>query len=54
MGIDRTMSTQAVLYIIAVILLAVAALPVPTRGVNTALLGAAVALLAFAWPVLST
>ena len=47
------MSTQAVLYIIAIILLVVAALPIPFRGFNLALLGAAFALLAFSWPVLS-
>jgi hypothetical protein len=47
------MSTQAILYLIAIILLAVAALPVPARGFNLALLGAAFALLAYAWPVLS-
>ena len=47
------MSTQAVLYIIAIILLAVAALPVPSRGINLALLGAAIALLAYAWPLIT-
>jgi hypothetical protein len=47
------MSTQAVLYIIAIILLVIAALPIPARGFNVALLGAAFALLAFSWPVLS-
>ena len=47
------MSTQAVLYIIAIILLVVAALPIPTRRFNLALLGAAFALLAYSWPVLS-
>ncbi|GAA3262498.1 hypothetical protein GCM10010532_114140 [Dactylosporangium siamense] len=47
------MSAQAVLYIIAIILLAVAALPVPSRGFNLAILGAAVALLAYAWPIVS-
>jgi hypothetical protein len=47
------MSTQAVLYIIAIILLVVAALPIPSRGLNLALLGAAFALLAYSWPVLS-
>ena len=47
------MSVQAVLYIIAVILLFVAALPVPTRGASLALLGAAFALLAYSWPVIT-
>ena len=42
-----------VLYIVAIILLAVAALPVPSRGFNLAILGAAFALLAYAWPVVS-
>jgi hypothetical protein len=43
------MSTPGVLYLIAVILLVVAALPFPTRGFSLALLGAAFALLAYAW-----
>ncbi|MEV6842909.1 hypothetical protein [Actinoplanes sp. NPDC051411] len=43
------MSFQAVLYIIAVILLVLAALPIGTRGISLALLGAACALLAFSW-----
>ena len=43
------MSIQAVLYIIAVILLVLAALPIGTRGISLALLGAACALLAFSW-----
>lgn len=47
------MSTQAVLYVIAIILLILAALPVPTRGISFALLGAAAALTAYAWPVLT-
>jgi hypothetical protein len=46
-------STQAVLYVIAIILLVLAALPLPTRGFRLALLGAAAALAAYAWPVLS-
>lgn len=42
---------QAVLYIVAVILIVVAALGVPVAGrVSLALLGAAVALLAYTWP----
>jgi hypothetical protein len=47
------MSTQAVLYILAIILLVLAALPLPTRGIKLALLGAAAALAAYAWPVLT-
>ena len=43
------MSFQGVLYIIAVILLVLAALPIGTRGVSLALLGAACALLAYSW-----
>ena len=43
------MSIQGILYIIAVILLVLAALPIGTRGVSLALLGAACALLAFSW-----
>jgi hypothetical protein len=43
------MSIQAVFYIIAVILLLLAALPLGTRGINLALLGAAFALLAYSW-----
>lgn len=43
---------QAVLYLIAVILLVVAAFPVPTR-VSLALLGAAAALLAYAAPAIT-
>ncbi|MDG4803266.1 hypothetical protein [Micromonospora sp. WMMD980] len=47
------MSVQAFLYLVAVILLALAALPVRTRGISLALLGAACALLAYAWPVIT-
>jgi hypothetical protein len=47
------MSLQALFYIIAIILLVLAALPVGTRGVSLALLGAAFALLAYAWPTLT-
>lgn len=43
------MSVQAVLYIIAVILLVLAALPIGSRGINLAVLGAACALLAYSW-----
>jgi hypothetical protein len=48
------MSVQAVLYVLAIILLILAALPIPTRGVGFALLGAAAALAAYSWPVIST
>jgi hypothetical protein len=44
-----SMSIQALFYIIAVILLVLAALPIGTRGVSLALLGAAFALLAYSW-----
>ena len=47
------MSIQAVLYVIAIILLVLAALPFGTRGINLAILGAAFALLAYAWPVVT-
>jgi hypothetical protein len=47
------MSLQALFYIIAIILLVLAALPIGTRGVSLALLGAAFALLAYAWPTLT-
>jgi hypothetical protein len=47
------MSIQGVLYIIAVILLVLAALPIGTRGVSLALLGAACALLAYSWNVIT-
>ncbi|WP_422735444.1 hypothetical protein ACN263_17695 [Micromonospora sp. WMMD729] len=47
------MSVQALLYVIAVILIVLAALPLPTRGISFALLGAACALLAYAWPVIT-
>jgi hypothetical protein len=47
------MSIQGLLYIIAVILLVLAALPIGTRGVSLALLGAACALLAFSWDTIT-
>ena len=47
------MSIQGLLYLIAVILLVLAALPIATRGFSLALLGAACALLAFSWPVIT-
>jgi hypothetical protein len=43
------MSIQGVFYLIAVILLALAALPFPSRGFSLALLGAAFALLGYSW-----
>jgi hypothetical protein len=48
------MSPQAVFYIIAIILLVLAALPFPTRGFSLALLGAAFALLAYSWDTVTT
>jgi hypothetical protein len=48
------MSFQAVLYIVAVILLVLAALPIGTRGVSLALLGAACALLAYSWNTITS
>lgn len=47
------MSVQVVLYVLAVILLALAALPLRPRGFSPALLGAACAVLAYAWPVIT-
>ncbi len=47
------MTLQALFYIIAIILLFLAALPISTRGVSLALLGAAFALLAYAWPTIT-
>jgi hypothetical protein len=47
------MTVPAVLYLVAVILLVLAALPIGTRNVSLALLGAAFALLAYCWPVLT-
>ena len=47
------MSLQALFYIIAIILLVLAAAPIATRGFSLALLGAAFALLAYSWPVLT-
>ena len=47
------MSVQAALYIIAIILLVLAALPVPIPRVSLGMLGAAFALAAYAWPVIS-
>jgi len=47
------MSIQGLLYVIAVILLVLAALPIGTRGISLALLGAASALLAFSWDTIT-
>jgi hypothetical protein len=47
------MSTQAVLYVIAIICLFVAALPITVPRVSLGLLGAAFALTAYAWPVIT-
>ncbi|GAA3915437.1 hypothetical protein AB0C29_08150 [Actinoplanes sp. NPDC048791] len=47
------MSIQALFYLIAVILLVLAALPIGTRGISLALLGAAFALLAFSWDTIT-
>lgn len=47
------MSPQALFYIMAIILLVLAATPIATRGFSLALLGAAFALLAYSWPVLT-
>jgi hypothetical protein len=43
------MTIQGIFYLIAVILLVLAALPIGSRGISLALLGAAFALLAFSW-----
>jgi hypothetical protein len=47
------MSIKGLLYIVAVILLVLAALPIGTRGISLALLGAACALLAFSWDTIT-
>ena len=47
------MPIPGIFYLIAVILLVLAALPISSRGVSLALLGAAFALLAYSWPVLT-
>ena len=47
------MSIQGLFYIIAIILLVVAALPITTRGISLSLLAAAFALLAYAWPTIT-
>jgi hypothetical protein len=43
------MSIQGLFYLLAIILLVLAALPIGTRGVSLALIGAAFALLAYSW-----
>ena len=47
------MSIQGLFYIIAIILLVLAALPITTRGFNLALLGAAFALLGYSWDTIT-
>ncbi|MCM4078506.1 MULTISPECIES: hypothetical protein [Paractinoplanes] len=47
------MSIQGIFYLIAVILLVLAALPISSRGISLALLGAAFALLAFSWDTIT-
>jgi hypothetical protein len=47
------MTVQGALYIVAIILLVLAALPFPTRNVSLALLGAAFALLAYSWATIT-
>jgi hypothetical protein len=47
------MSIQGLFYIIAVILLILAALPIGTRGISLALLGAAFALLGYSWETIT-
>jgi hypothetical protein len=47
------MSIQGIFYLIAVILLVVAALPISSRGVSLALLGAAFALLGYSWDTIT-
>ncbi|WP_430781681.1 hypothetical protein [Actinoplanes sp. G11-F43] len=47
------MSIPGLLYIIAVILLVIAALPVNTGRISLALLGAASALLAYSWETIT-
>ena len=48
------MSIQGFFYLVAVILLVVAALPmIRTRGVSLALLGAAFALLGYSWDAIT-
>lgn len=48
-----SMTIPALLYVIAVILLVLAALPIQTRGVSLALFAGAFALLAYSWPAIT-
>ncbi|WP_250007358.1 hypothetical protein [Actinoplanes sp. M2I2] len=48
------MSVQGVFYLIAIILLVLAALPISSRGVSLALLGAAFALLGYSWDTITS
>lgn len=47
------MSIQGIFYLIAIILLVLAALPISSRGISLALLGAAFALLGFSWETIT-
>lgn len=47
------MSIQGLFYLIAIILLVVAALPISTRGVSLTLLAAAFALLGYSWDTIT-
>ncbi|WP_229069625.1 hypothetical protein [Actinoplanes sp. DH11] len=47
------MPIPGLFYLIAVILLVLAALPISTRGVSLALLGAAFALLGYSWDTIT-
>ncbi|WP_250033233.1 hypothetical protein [Paractinoplanes maris] len=47
------MSVQGIFYLIAIILLVLAALPISSRGVSLALLGAAFALLGYSWDTIT-
>ncbi|MCO8273319.1 hypothetical protein M1L60_22250 [Actinoplanes sp. TRM 88003] len=47
------MPIPGIFYLIAVILLVLAALPISSRGVSLALLGAAFALLGYSWDTIT-
>jgi hypothetical protein len=47
------MSTQALLFLLAIVLLVLAAFPLPVRSIRLGFLAAAVALTAYAWPLLT-
>ncbi|GAA0555355.1 hypothetical protein GCM10010172_42580 [Paractinoplanes ferrugineus] len=49
----ETMPIQGIFYLLAVILLVLAALPIGTRGISLALLGAAFALLGYSWDTIT-